>query len=129
MFNLKSNLLFAGLISATTLLTGMAFSSAAMANSDKDSSAWERHCPSHYHYDKHCHKCVKDSRDSDDRSSKDSSHDSSHDSSKGSSSHDSSRDSSQDSSSDSSHHSSHDSNHGSSHDTSHNSSSNSNHNW
>jgi hypothetical protein len=124
MFNLKSNLLFAGLISATTLLTGMAFSSAAMAHSDKDSSSsssWERSCPSHYHYDKHCHKCVKDSRDSNDSSSKDSS--------KGSSSHDTDRDSSKDSSSDSSHHSSRDSNHGSSHDTSHNSGSDSNHKW
>ena len=122
MFNLKSNLLFAGLISATTLLTGIAFTSGAMANSDKDrSSAWEYSCPSYYHYDKHCHKCVKDYRDSDDHSSKDSS--------KGGSSHDSDRDSSKDSSSGSSHHSSRNSNHGSSHDTSHNSGSNSNHKW
>ena len=126
MFNLKSNLLFAGLISATTLLTGIAFTSGAMANSDKDSSSsWEHSCPSYYHYDNHCHKCVKDYRDSDDRSSKDSSHDSS----KGGSSHDSDRDSSKDSSSGSSHHSSRNSNHGSSHDTSHNSGSNSNHKW
>ncbi len=120
MLNLKSNFVLASLISATTLLTGIGFSSGALAHSDSkhdshSSSSWGNSCPCHYHYDKHDRKCVKDRYDSDNHGSSSDSHGSS------SSNHGSSSDN-HGSSSDN--HGSSSSNHGSSSDSHGSSSSN-----
>jgi hypothetical protein len=64
MLNLKSNFVLAGMISATTLLTGIGFSSSASANDSYSSSHWGHSCPAYHHYDQYARKCVKDSHGS-----------------------------------------------------------------